>query len=239
MNAATLNCPSCGAAVSTDAPNCLFCKSRLATVACPSCFGLVFQGSRYCQHCGARAQRAESATAAHKCPRCRVELGQVTVGQADFQDCPKCAGLWLDKESFERVCQEREQQAAVLDFGAGAIQSVPAARINYIPCPECGQLMNRTNFARYSGVVVDVCRTHGTWFDRDELRQIVEFIRQGGLDQARTREKEKLVEERRALELEQTITIRQDRLHGRSYGFAERQRMMADLAGGLARLFRK
>jgi len=32
---------------------------------------------------------------------------------------------------------------------------------------------------------VDVCREHGTWFDKDELRRIVEFIRAGGLEQAR------------------------------------------------------
>ena len=42
--------------------------------------------------------------------------------------------------------------------------------------------MNRVNFARCSGVIVDVCRGHGTWFDRDELSGIVQFIRGGGLE---------------------------------------------------------
>jgi Zn-finger nucleic acid-binding protein len=60
--------------------------------------------------------------------------------------------------------------------------------------------MNRINFARCSGVVVDVCRGHGTWFDREELSRIVEFIRGGGLDAARAREKAALEEERRHLE---------------------------------------
>jgi Zn-finger nucleic acid-binding protein len=60
--------------------------------------------------------------------------------------------------------------------------------------------MNRINFARCSGVVVDVCKGHGTWFDRDELSRIVEFIRGGGLDAARAREKAALEEERRQLE---------------------------------------
>jgi hypothetical protein len=32
--------------------------------------------------------------------------------------------------------------------------------------------MNRVNFAEYSGVVVDVCREHGTWFDADERQRI-------------------------------------------------------------------
>lgn len=60
--------------------------------------------------------------------------------------------------------------------------------------------MNRINFARCSGVVVDICKGHGTWFDREELSRIVEFIRGGGVDAARAREKAGLEEERRRLE---------------------------------------
>jgi Zn-finger nucleic acid-binding protein len=59
--------------------------------------------------------------------------------------------------------------------------------------------MNRINFARFSGVIVDVCKGHGTWFDRDELSRIVEFIHDGGLDAARIKEKTELEEERRRL----------------------------------------
>jgi Zn-finger nucleic acid-binding protein len=56
--------------------------------------------------------------------------------------------------------------------------------------------MNRVNFAHCSGVIVDVCKGHGTWFDSDELSRIVEFIRGGGLEAARTREKAQIQEER-------------------------------------------
>ena len=60
--------------------------------------------------------------------------------------------------------------------------------------------MTRTNFARYSGVIIDVCHLHGIWFDANELQRIVKFIQEGGLDLARTREQEALTEERRRLE---------------------------------------
>jgi Zn-finger nucleic acid-binding protein len=49
-------------------------------------------------------------------------------------------------------------------------------------------------------VIIDVCKKHGIWFDRDELSKIIEFIRDGGLDMARAREKIQLEEERRHLE---------------------------------------
>jgi Zn-finger nucleic acid-binding protein len=60
--------------------------------------------------------------------------------------------------------------------------------------------MHRVNFARCSGVVVDVCREHGTWFDLNELQRIMQFIRSGGLDRVRERQRRELEEERRRLE---------------------------------------
>jgi len=76
---------------------------------------------------------------------------------------------------------------------------VPTVR--YVPCPLCAKLMNRINFGKRSGVVVDSCAKHGTWFDGDELRRVVEFVRDGGLDRARAIEKEQLEDVRRRLSL--------------------------------------
>lgn len=63
--------------------------------------------------------------------------------------------------------------------------------------------MNRINFARCSGVIVDICKGHGSWFDHEELTRIVEFIRAGGLDAARAKEKAAIEEDRRQLRHEQ------------------------------------
>jgi len=60
------------------------------------------------------------------------------------------------------------------------------------------------NFARCSGVIVDVCRSHGTWFDAHELHRIVHFIRDGGMDRARAKEKADIVMERHRLQSART-----------------------------------
>ena len=78
-------------------------------------------------------------------------------------------------------------------------------KVRYFPCPQCAQLMNRMNFAKCSGVIVDVCRGHGSWFDRDELRAIIEFIRAGGLQLSRQKEKREIAFEREQLRNEQFI----------------------------------
>jgi hypothetical protein len=47
--------------------------------------------------------------------------------------------------------------------------------------------MNRKLFASGSGVVVDVCRSHGTFFDAGELPAIIDFVMAGGLAKAAAR----------------------------------------------------
>lgn len=60
--------------------------------------------------------------------------------------------------------------------------------------------MNRKVFAQISGVIVDVCKEHGVWFDAGEVAAIVAFIDAGGLKTAATREAQKRAQERKALE---------------------------------------
>jgi Zn-finger nucleic acid-binding protein len=207
MAAETLNCPMCGAAASSDSPRCEHCGARLATVACPSCFGMMFAGAKFCSHCGAKADRTEVPAGTHElCPRCHVEMEAVLIGRTNLEECPKCEGIWADAYSLQQICADREQQAAVL--GMATAQTAPQAafeeHIHYIPCPVCKNLMNRVNFAHCSNVIVNVCNQHGTWFDRDELRHIVEFIRAGGIEKERARETEELEERRRRV---QTATV--------------------------------
>ena len=203
MQAETLNCTNCGAATSSEAPLCQFCGSRLATVACPSCFAMMFIGSKHCPRCGAVAAVPEIGDAKdRKCPRCQNAMSLVTIGSTSVLECDQCLGLWLNVSSFEKICAAREQQSAVLGLASPAptLEVRETSKIKYVQCPECSQLMNRINFARCSGVIVDVCKGHGTWFDRDELSRIVEFIRLGGLEASRNREKVSLEEERGRLE---------------------------------------
>ena len=88
----------------------------------------------------------------------------------------------------------------------------------YIPCPECGKLMNRRNFAGCSGIIVDGCKDHGTWFDREELKHTVEFIRTGGLKKSREQEKSRLEERIAHIKEERRNLARIARLTGDDAG---------------------
>jgi Zn-finger nucleic acid-binding protein len=133
----------------------------------------------------------------------------------------------VEVAAFEKVCADREQQSAVLGTAVPAAthaadSHVDANRVTYAPCPQCGQLMNRLNFARCSGVIVDICKQHGTWFDRDELRQIVEFLRAGGMDVARQKEKVEIEAQREQLRQEQMAAAQRSELRSMFYSDDER-----------------
>ena len=128
----------------------------------------------------------------------------VRIGTTDLLECGECDGTWMEAATFERLCADRESQAALLPTRAAPAAADaavrPAGPVHYRPCPRCGKLMNRINFGRLSGTVVDVCRGHGTFLDRGELHQVVRFIMEGGLDRARQAERDQLIEEQRRLQ---------------------------------------
>jgi Zn-finger nucleic acid-binding protein len=177
-------------------------------MACPSCLGLMFVGSLFCGHCGTKAVVAETEDKqAGNCPRCRRSLERIAIGDSSLAECSRCGGMWADVDTFEQICADRERQSAVLTFGSRQEASAaPLTRISYVPCPDCGELMNRSNFAKASGVIIDICKKHGVWFDSEELPRIVDFIRGGGMQRARQRELDALEQERIRLREERRQT---------------------------------
>jgi Zn-finger nucleic acid-binding protein len=193
-----LHCPNCGAAADFEARRCPFCQSQLATISCPHCFGLMFDGAAFCPKCGTPRARREAEDAATSCPACQSQLRAVTIGATTLLECASCDGVWVDAEVFERLCADRESQAAVLPkLSAPKAATNRPGRIKYRPCVRCRKMMNRVNFGSISGAVIDVCKGHGTFLDAGELHQIVTFIHDGGLDRARERKLEELREEER------------------------------------------
>ncbi len=200
----SLHCPNCGANVAQDCVFCEYCKAVLSLTACPACFGPVFKGMDFCPSCGAEIERDEIANdKTLKCPRCERALVMTELAGTRLSECLHCGGIWLDRDTFQRICDEKGEQERVLIFPSPAKPEDvnpdgPPARM-YVPCPECGELMQRKNFASSSGIIVDWCMPHCTWFDRRELQRIVNFIKEGGLAKRRQKEIASLKEEQERL----------------------------------------
>jgi Zn-finger nucleic acid-binding protein len=122
-------------------------------------------------------------------------MSEAQVGGTALMECERCHAMWIDAATFEHICANSATQTAVLHQWSKPPAQPAAAEVHYRKCVACGTIMNRVNFGRLSGIVVDVCKGHGTFLDAGELHLIVSFIRQGGLDRARQRQIEELKEQ--------------------------------------------
>src|SRR5262249_7438133 len=124
------------------------------------------------------------------CPVCKQVLtaypraGQGRESGALF-DCARCGGQFVEHTLLRELLQHHER--AALPEGAPRLAGRPDPRNSYVPCPVCASLMNRKNFGEMSGVIVDVCKKHGTWFDLGELPCVLAFVAAGGLERSRRR----------------------------------------------------
>jgi len=199
-----LRCPACGAPSDPKATACAYCHIALHPVRCPWCFAWTYAEARDCPGCGAKSEAPAAGSAPLPCPTCKEPLSARKLDRARLAGCMRCGGVWAEASSFQVICEDRSTQAAYL--GEGSVLPRPETSdpslspVMYRPCPGCGELMNRFNFANCSGVILDACKPHGVWFDADELRRIVSFIRGGGLDMARAKEMQQLALERKRFE---------------------------------------
>lgn len=203
-DARMVHCSSCGANVTDGATSCGYCGSGITLAdhklgqCCPECFARLCVDAKFCGGCGVSIEPEEitGSPVTETCPRCEGIMVLRQVRSGSFSECTTCGGMWLEEGSFERMVEKRDEQA-MGGFTSTSTRLEPAAEsgtgpeINtqrYIPCPVCTELMNRKNFAGCSGVVLDWCKGHGYWFDRNELQEIVQFVQAGGMDRARSRE---------------------------------------------------
>jgi Zn-finger nucleic acid-binding protein len=161
----------------------------------------MFAGTQFCPHCGTRTASgtADPNAAALPCPGCDTEMPGVRIGSTPMHQCPSCAGNWLDTETFTQLCTNREERGSVANLMGGSspatIPAAPLAAVHYLSCPRCKKTMNRTNFGHRSGVIIDVCKGHGAWFDSGELRRVLLFVESGGLEKARAEDMRRQIEE--------------------------------------------
>jgi Zn-finger nucleic acid-binding protein len=136
-------------------------------------------------------------------------MHDVQIGDTGLMECEKCHAMWVDAATFEHICGDRDTQSAVLgQYGTPPPTAATAPEVRYRRCVACGTMMNRLNFSRVSGTVIDVCKGHGVFLDAGELHQVVAFLQAGGLDRARQRQIDDLKEEQerlRSLQRQQEI----------------------------------
>ena len=124
--------------------------------------------------------------------------------EMSVDECDGCGGLFLSHAMLDRLVAARDTPSG-LHLALPKRAVAREASVRYIRCPVCRKTMNRQAFGRVSGVIVDVCKADGMWFDAGELAEVIRFVEQGGLAVARAREMEDLAERERKSRSEMAI----------------------------------
>jgi Zn-finger nucleic acid-binding protein len=134
------------------------------------------------------------------CPRCEVPMRGAKIGDFSVAKCSQCGGFFVPNETFDKM-QERSDRVIFPTGGGQRGKVEQESAVRYVRCPVCLNMMNRTNFARISGVIIDSCRGHGIWFDPDEMEKIMDFIARGGLQKSKAADIERLKDEEKFVRL--------------------------------------
>lgn len=184
-------CKNCGGAIEPGHQACTYCGAELSpldlakSTLCPQCFTRLEDDAKHCKSCGVtiEPQALIPIPEGAYCPRCKWDLRIRSLARTSVVECTKCEGIWVRPETFETICNtaQNRPEISLTEKLVPVSAASPERRVAYIPCLICGELMLRKMF-RYkeqpSYTIIDYCREHGVWLDRDELEQIVAFIRQ-------------------------------------------------------------
>src|SRR5262249_25654311 len=122
-----------------------------------------------------------AAPARPPCPRCGAPLDDGAAHGESVHTCDGCGGAFFDHGALARLVDASRPD----DGPSPRSRPLPTGTIDpevrYLRCPVCASTMNRMNFGRRSGILVDTCRAHGTWLDAGELDRILAFVAAGGL----------------------------------------------------------
>ncbi|ACY17672.1 hypothetical protein Hoch_5184 [Haliangium ochraceum DSM 14365] len=120
-------------------------------------------------------QPPPSLPAAGLCPRCPdASMRAEELGESQVARCARCHGLWISSAEFNLLVADLDRREAVRV--REPLHLAHEDQVRYLNCPKCGECMSRQIFGRTSGIVVDICRRHGIWLDRGEIRRVLEYL---------------------------------------------------------------
>jgi Zn-finger nucleic acid-binding protein len=92
--------------------------------------------------------------------------------EVEIDHCISCGGIWLDAEELTLLLEgSQEKENLLLSFKLD-LECKEKRR----KCPICRKKMDKVLCGAEEKVLIDKCRNNdGLWFDREELRQIIEM----------------------------------------------------------------
>ena len=187
---------------------------------CSKCGAKLEGYTGVCRYCGTfntvDLHRVNKHTETHSeeqrmCPCCEIPLTTIDleIDQKKFlvERCDKCKGMFFDTNELQALINKSISNVFEVDyphmqkfFEEQRTAEIPPVR--YLSCPVCDKHMNRENYGKTSGIIIDKCPQHGIWLDAGELARIKDWVKAGGhlLEDKREEERKKLEEQKTSKE---------------------------------------
>ena len=178
-------CGHCGAPLDNPEQDiCSYCSTALSQglegdkALCSQCLTSNPAKAKFCLECGDSLSGSAPLLAESDltCPSCKTnQLDEQNHGAMHSFYCKKCHGRWIPLQTIVNLEKSFKKRREDIQQRATYIAEFKEDKSPYSRCPECDNMMQRFNFKKSSGIILDRCHSHGMWFDEGELELLQTF----------------------------------------------------------------
>jgi len=112
-----------------------------------------------------------------ECPNDKEYLEKILFHNVEVDYCPKCLGMWFDKDELRQAKDDRDKQLNWVDIDLWRDKDKFKVSRGDKHCPVCRVGLREVNYDN-SKVKVDFCKMcNGIWLDRGEFKQIINYLK--------------------------------------------------------------
>lgn len=112
-----------------------------------------------------------------KCPNDNEQLEIALFHDVEVSYCPKCLGIWFDKDELRLAKDDKDNQLNWLDVDLWRDSGNFEISRSHKHCPVCRAGLSEIKYDN-SKTKVDFCKMcQGVWLDRGEFKQIINYLK--------------------------------------------------------------
>jgi len=111
------------------------------------------------------------------CPNDKEQLEKILFHDVEVDYCPKCLGIWFDKDELRQAKDDKDKQLNWVDFDLWRDKARFHVSHGDRHCPVDRTMLQEVKYDG-SKTRVDFCKMcEGVWLDRGEFKQIINYLK--------------------------------------------------------------
>ena len=108
-----------------------------------------------------------------KCPDCKIKLNTIADPDFEYEKCPACKGIFLDKDELNILSTGLAGNIEFCSVDYEKHEDDKPVRF----CPKCNKEMSKVNLLSFSSVIFDYCKNcQGFFLDSDESGKMNDYL---------------------------------------------------------------